>query len=136
VVRYRFTRTSIAATYEKFTSEGSGFFAGADTQSVRFGVTRPVARTFEVYLDVGYSHNKRLQSQAGTGEPGNTFDHGFARVLLRKHLGREYSAFAAYRFNELSFNSPVCVSGSCSRSSERNMATIGVEWHPRPTRID
>jgi hypothetical protein len=137
VVRYRFTRTSIAATYEKFTSEGSGFFAGADTQTVRFGVTRPLARTFEVYLDFGYSHNGRIQSQSGKGAPGSTFDHGFARVLLRKHLGREYSAFAAYRFNDLNFDSPVCVAGSsCGRSSVRNMATIGVEWHPRPTRID
>jgi hypothetical protein len=138
VVRYRFTRTSIAATYEKFTSAGSGFFAGADTQLVRLGVTRPLARTWEVYCDFGYSHNSRLQSQgsAGGGAPANTFNHSFARVLLRKHLGREYSAFAAYRFNDLSFDSPTCNSGSCNGSSQRHMATIGVEWHPRPSRID
>jgi hypothetical protein len=135
-VRYRFTRTSIAATYEKFTSAGSGFFAGSDTQAVRLGMTRPLARTFEIYLDLGYSHNRRLQSQGLTGEPGNAFDHGFARVLLRKHLGREYSAFAAYRFNESSFDNPVCDSGTCGRSTERHMVTIGVEWHPRPSRID
>jgi hypothetical protein len=135
-VRYRFTRTSIAATYEKFTSAGSGFFAGSDTQAVRLGMTRPLARTFEIYLDLGYSHNRRLQSQELTGEPGNAFDHGFARVLLRKHLGREYSAFAAYRFNESSFDNPVCDSGTCGRSTERHMVTIGVEWHPRPSRID
>lgn len=137
VLRYRFTRTSIAATYEKFTSEGSGFFAGSDTQAARLGITRPLARTWEIYLDFGYSHNKRLQSLGGQGEPGNTFDHGFARVLLRKHLGREYSAFAAYRFNELNFNAPVCVDGNnCGRNTQRNMATIGVEWHPRPSRLD
>jgi len=136
VVRYRFTRTSIAATYEKYTSEGSCFFAGANTQAVRLGVTRPLARTFEVYFDFGYSHNARLQSQGGGGIPGNTFDHGFARVLLRKHLGREYSAFAAYRFNDLSLSTPDCFNGSCGRTSQRHMATIGVEWHPRPTRID
>jgi hypothetical protein len=136
VLRYRFTRTSIALTYEKFTSSGSGFFAGADTQAARLGLTRPLARTWEVYLDFGYSHNSRLQSQKDFGLPGNTFDHGFARVLLRKHLGREYSAFAAYRFNDLSSNGPLCNTGTCGRSSERHMATIGVEWHPRPSRID
>jgi hypothetical protein len=136
-VRYRFTRTSIAATYEKFTSPGSGFFAGSDTQAGRIGVTRPLARTFEVYLDFGYSHNRRIQSQGLTGEPGNTFNHGFARVLFRKHLGREFSAFAAYHFNDSSFDSPVCSdSGNCGRSTTRHMATIGVEWHPRPSRID
>jgi hypothetical protein len=117
VLRYRFVRTSIAATYEKFTSEGSGFFAGADTQAARLGITRPIARTFEVYLDFGYAHNHRLQTDTGKGgEAGNTFDHGFARVLLRKHLNREFSAFAAYRFNDLTFDQP-------SRNSTRSMAS-------------
>jgi len=136
VVRYRFTRTSIAATYEKFTSAGSGFFAGSDTQAGRLGVTRPLSRTFEIYLDFGYSRNRRIQSQGLIGEPGNTFNHGFARVLLRKHLGREFSAFAAYRFNDSSFDSAGCDNGTCGRSTTRHMATIGVEWHPRPSRID
>lgn len=132
VLRYRFTRTSLSATYEKFTSPGSGFFAGADTQAARLGLTRPLSRTLEGYLDFGFAHNRRLQSQTGdAGEPGNTFNHGFARVLLRKHLGREYSAFAAYRFNDLTFDGP-----TGSRSTERHMVTVGVEWHPRPSRLD
>jgi hypothetical protein len=100
------------------------------------GVTRPLARTWETYLDFGYSHNTRLQPQVTIGAAGNTFNHGFARVLLRKHLGREYSAFAAYRFNELSFDTTVCDVSVCGRSSQRHMATVGVEWHPRPSRID
>ncbi len=138
VLRYRFTRTSIAASYEKFTSEGSGFFAGSDTQAARLGVTRPLARTWEVYLDLGYAHNKRLQTQVSKGFAGNTFDHEFTRVLLRKHLGRELSAFAAYRFNDLTFDNSICGNGggACNRISQRHMATIGVEWHPRPSRID
>ncbi len=137
VVRYKFTKTSVAATYEKFTSEGSGFFAGANTQIARVGVTRPLARTWEAYLDLGYSHNTRIQGKGDTGFPGNTFDHGFARFLLRKHLGREFSAFGGYRFNDLSFDSSFCINGnSCSHISQRNLFTVGVEWHPRPTRID
>jgi hypothetical protein len=137
VLRYKFTKTSIAATYEKFTSEGSGFFAGADTQVARLGVTRPLARTWETYIDLGYSHNTRLQAKGDGGLPGNTFNHGFARILLRKHLGREYSVFGGYRFNDLSFDSSFCLNNSnCSHISQRNMVTVGVEWHPRPTRID
>jgi len=128
VLRYRFTRTSVALSYEKFTSAGSGFFAGSDVQAVRAGLTRPLARTWELYGDVGYAHNRRLQEQLFEGLPGDTFDHGFVRVLLRKHLGREYSAFVAYRFNDLN--------ASSNGTSERHMGTIGVEWHPRPTRID
>jgi len=137
VFRYRFTRTSLAASYEKLTTAGSGFFAGSDTQAVRLGLTRPLARTWEIYGDLGYAHNRRLQEQLTQGLPGNTFDHGFVRLLLRKHLGREWSAFAAYRFNDLNFDNKFCQDqGLCSRISERHMGTVGVEWHPRPTRID
>ncbi len=137
VVRYRFTRTSVSATYEKFTSAGSGFFAGANTQVARLGVTRPIARTWEAYLDIGYAHNERLQPQVATGEPGKTFNHGFARLLVRHHLGRELSAFGGYRFNDLSFDSTFCDGVSnCSHISQGNAFTVGLEWHPRPTRID
>ncbi|MBI3475643.1 MAG: hypothetical protein HY010_07905 [Acidobacteria bacterium] len=131
VLRYRFVRTSVAATYEKFTSDGSGFFAGADTQAARLGITRPLARTWEIYFDFGYAHNRRLQAASPNFDTANTFDHGFSRVLLRKHLGREYSAFGAYRFNDLAFNGSVA-----TRSSERHMVTVGIEWHPRPSRLD
>ena len=127
----------MAATYEKFISGGSGFYAGSDTQVARFGLTRPLARTWESYLDIGYSHNVRIQSQTNVGAPGNTFNHGFARILLRKHLGRELSAFGGYRFNDLAFDSSFCdTSTDCGHTSQRHMVTVGVEWHPRPSRID
>jgi hypothetical protein len=133
VLRYRFTRTSISATYEKFTSEGSGFFAGSDTQALRLGITRPLARTLEVYFDSGFAHNKRLAAASPSVGNANAFNHGFARILFRKHLGREFSAFAAYRFNDLSFNGNTGFGGG---NTERHMATVGVEWHPRPHRLD
>ena len=131
VLRYRFVRTSVAATYEKFTSEGSGFFAGANTQAARLGITRPLARTWEIYFDFGYAHNTRIQSASGGGIPGNSFNHGFGRVLLRKHLGREFSAFSAYRYNDLTFDG-----AGRSNNTQRHMATVGIEWHPRPSRLD
>jgi hypothetical protein len=138
VLRYRFPRTSVALTYEKFVSAGSGFFAGSDTQAARLGAIRPIGHTWELYGDLGYSHNRRLQAPGLFGIPGNAFDNGFIRVLLRKHLGRTYSVFTAYRFNDLSSDNSLCntISGVCGRVSQRHSATIGVEWHPRPTRID
>ena len=137
VFRYRFTRTSLAFSYEKLTTAGSGFFAGSDTQLVRAGITRPLARTWELYADLGYSHNRRLQEQLESGLPGNTFNHVFFRTLLRKHINREWSAFAAYRFNDLSFDDTFCVPGEvCSRNSQRHMGSVGIEWHPRPFRLD
>jgi hypothetical protein len=139
--RYRIGRSSLTATYERFTSAGSGFFAGAETQAARFAFTRPLGRTWALYTDLGYSHNKRLQTLSLAGfnfQTAATYDEGSAGVVLRKHIGRTYDFFAAYRFGEVGFDEPVCLSpsGSCGRIAERHVGGIGVEWHPKPTRIE
>jgi hypothetical protein len=132
---------SMVASYEKFTSAGSGLFAGADVQAARLGYTRPLGRTWEFYGDLSYSHNTQLQNVANLGVNASSFDNGSAGAILRKHLGRTYDFFASYRFGEEAFTTPTdagfCVAGGgCGRISQRQVGTIGVEWHPRPTRIE
>ena len=137
-LRYKFAHSSLVATYEKFVSSGSGFFAGADTQAARLGYKRSLGRTWDVYGDLGYSHNKKLQSLGVLlGAPGSTYDEGSAGAIFRKHLGRTYDFFAAYRFSEVGFDVPLCQTGlGCGRISQRHVGSIGVEWHPTPTRIE
>jgi hypothetical protein len=132
---YKFAHSSMAATYEKFTSAGSGFFAGANTQAARLLYTRPLGRTWEFYGDLSYSHNQKLQN-SNFGVAAGSFNEGSAGAVFRKHLGRTYEFFAAYRFSEVAFNIPVTLDGSTGKISQRNVGTIGVEWHPRPTRIE
>ena len=140
-LRYKFAHSSLVATYEKFTSAGSGFFAGADTQAARLGFKRPLGRTWDFYGDLGYSYNSRLQtSPVDLGAVGaGSFYEGSARAIFRKHMGRSYDFFAAYGFSEVGFDAVVCLSGpggTCGKLSQRNVGTVGVEWHPRPTRIE
>jgi hypothetical protein len=140
-LRYKFAHAALVATYEKFTSAGSGFFAGADTQAARLGFQRPLGRTFDLYADLDYSNNKKLQTLDTVefaGIPGSTYNEGSAGGVLRKHMGRAYDLFAAYRFSEVAFDVPLpCGSGfGCGKLSQRNVGTVGVEWHPRPTRIE
>ena len=140
-LRYKMGHASMVATYEKFTSAGSGFFAGADTQAARLGYTRPLGRTWDLFADLGYSHNTRLQVIQNFGVPASSYDEGSAEAVFRKHLGRSYDLLAVYRFSEMAFNTPTdagfCVTGGgCGRIQQRNVGTIGVEWHPRPTRIE
>jgi hypothetical protein len=142
-LRYKMGHASLVASYEKFTSAGSGFFAGANIQAARLGYTRPIGRTWEFYGDLGYSHNAAVQSTPDLGAGSATsYDEGSVGAIFRKHLGRTYDFFAAYRFSEVAFNVPptgevFCgAGGTCSRISSRNVGTIGVEWHPRPTRIE
>jgi hypothetical protein len=135
-LRYKWAHSSLVATYEKFTSAGSGFFAGADTQAARLAYRRPLARTWEMYADLGYSRNKRLQAVGLVGVPATVYNEGSAGVVLRKHYGRSYDFFAAYLFSEVSFNTPVCIVGSCGKVDNRSIGSIGVEWHPAPRRLE
>ena len=56
-----FPHTYVTASYEKFLSQGSGFFAGADTQMAEVTARRPFGRTYEFLMEGGYSRNMRLQ---------------------------------------------------------------------------
>lgn len=140
-LRYKFPRTSLVVAYEKYTSSGSGFFAGSDSQLARFGVKRELGRTLDFFGDLGYSHNKRLQPFSGAGVAGDHYDEGFAGAIVRKHIGRVYDVFVAYRFGEIGFDNadPVCGlfgAGACGHVSQRHTGTVGVEWHPTPKRIE
>jgi hypothetical protein len=134
-LRYKWGRGSLVAIYEKYTTSGSGFFGGADTQAARLGYKRPLGRTWDMYLDLGYSRNKALQNFALFGLPASTYHDGSAGFVFRKHIGRTYDFFGAYRFSEVAFNTPVCIVG-CGRIAQRHLGLIGLEWHPAPTRIE
>ena len=138
-LRYKFAHSSVTATYEKFTSQGSGLFAGANTQAARLAYKRPLARTIDLYADVGYSHNKKLQNAVIGVNGASTYDEGYAAAVVRKHFGRSYDLFVAYRFSELGLDAPISncpnVLG-CGQLNSRHVGTIGLEWHPTPTRIE
>jgi len=135
-LHYRLGHGSLVASYEKFTSAGSGFFAGANTQVAGLGYTRPLGRTWQFSGDLGYSHNTKLQPAANIGVNASSYNEGFAGAIFRKHLGRSYDLFAAYRFSEVGFDVPVSIGGSYGRIGQRQTGTVGAEWHPRPTRIE
>jgi polyisoprenoid-binding protein YceI len=134
-LHYKFAHSSLIASYEKFTSSGSGFFAGAETQAARLGYKRPLGRTWDFYGDLSFSHNAKLQS-AEIGVPASSYNEGSAGAVFRKHLGRSYDFFAAYRFSEVAFNTAITLDGASGRIDQRNIGTVGIEWHPRPTRIE
>jgi hypothetical protein len=146
-LRYRFPRLELSLTYDHFLTNGSGFFAGAESDVVRFSASRPLNRVWSVVTDIGYSRNSRVLSNSCAsnsattsgcqGVSANVFQYGFAGVSVHRMLGRTLHAFASYQFNELTFDRSFCQGTSaCSRSSERQVGTIGLDWIPRPIRLD
>jgi hypothetical protein len=132
-LRYRFEHSSLLLNYEKFTSQGSGLFPGADTQVAHLSFRRPLGRTYNLFLDAGFAHNHRLSTL--TGGP-NTYNDATLGFVVRKHLGRTYDLFGAYHFSEVWFDAPATFGSVTGESNQRHIATIGVEWHPRPIRIE
>jgi hypothetical protein len=139
VMRYRFTRTYVTASYEKFTSQGSGFFAGSNTQIAEATIHRPLGRTFEFMAEGGWSRNKRLQpvGAQGTGAANaSVYNEGFGGAVLRKHLNRTWDALVAIRSSIVSFNNPITIQGSTGKTNVHEIGMIAIEWHPRPVRIE
>ncbi len=156
-LRYKFPKTSVALTYQRFETDGSGVFLGSQSDIIRASVERPLNRIWSGFADIGYSRNERLQNLtqaqlAGCVYPGqsdpnnfplcpgvsaNSYSEGFAGFGVHRAFGRDFHGFASYQFNELSFDQSFCVAGvPCSRISNRNVITIGLDWTPRPIRID
>jgi hypothetical protein len=135
-LRYRFPKTSLDLAYERFTTSGSGLFAGAQSNIVRLRATRPITRVWSGSAELGYSRNSRVQP-ATAGVNANHYGVGFAGLNARRALGRYFGVFASYQFSELYFDSSFCGGlPTCSRISQRHVATLGLDWTPRPIRID
>jgi hypothetical protein len=135
---YQFERTSLGVEWSKFTSSGLGYYAGADTQMVRLSLRRPLGRTYDLVTYFGYARNKRLQSAASSTYDFNNDNEGIAGAILRRHMGRTFDLFAAYTFNDAVFDVPAGVTAVPGSGDQelRHRGTIGLEWHPKPSRIE
>jgi hypothetical protein len=135
-LRYKFTKTMLDLSYRRIETSGSGLFAGAESDIVRLSATRPLNRVWTGFADIGYSHNDRLQPAAG-GVDANTYVYGFAGAGVSRAFGRNFHGYASYQFNQLAFDNSYCgATVPCNRISNRNVVTVGLDWIPRPIRID
>jgi hypothetical protein len=140
-LQYRFPKTTVLLSYQRFNTSGSGVYAGALTDTVHADAKRPLSRIWDVFGDLGYSKNRQLQL-AGSTVNATKFSYSYAGVGLHRHFGPNLTGFVSYQFNYLTFDSacPVPVAPTstvaCSRISQRQVGTIGLDWTPRPIRLD
>lgn len=156
-LRYKFPRSSVDLSYQRFETSGSGLFAGAQSDIARLGLNYPLSRVWTVFADIGYAHNSRLQQlstlqlencvYSGQQNPGglplcpgvnaSTYQYGFIGGGLHRQLGHDFHAFMTYQFNELAFDNSFCAGlAVCNRISNRQVITFGLDWTPRPVRLD
>jgi hypothetical protein len=151
LLRYKFPKAALSLSFDRYITSGSGFFAGAQSSIGRLSVTRPLGRVWSGSADLGYARNNRVQpltaqqqvlcAVSSTQCPGviaNRYSYGFVGLGVHRMIGRSFKAFASYQFNYLTFDNSFCGAGfpPCNRISQRHVGTIGIEWTPRPTRLD
>jgi hypothetical protein len=137
-LRYKFPKTAMSLSFQRYDTNGSGIFAGSLNDTAHLDIRRPLTRVWDVFSDFGYSKNERLQV-AGATVAANTFTYGYGGVGLHRQFGRSLRGFVSYQFNELSFDTSCPVPGTtapCSHLSQRQVGSIGVDWTPRPIRLE
>jgi hypothetical protein len=144
-LRYKFPKVNLDLSYQHYLTSGSGFFAGSESDIVRLSANRPLNRVWTAFSDIGYSRNSRVltvscpaSASSCPGVNANIYQYGFAGLGVHRMFGRTIQAFASYQFNDLAFDNSYCLgtSGPCNRISQRHVGTIGLDWTPRPIRID
>jgi len=154
LLRYRFEKTSVSLSFQRWNTNGSGIFAGAESNVASLQMSRRLGRVWNIFSDLGYAKNKHLQLPGAT-IGASSFSSGFGGAGLHRQFGRSLIAFASYQFNELGFSNDICPTGSAladgncinaagaalagkpiSNLSQRQVGTIGVDWTPRPRRLD
>jgi len=141
-LRYKFPdKMLLNLSFFRYNTSGSGIFAGAVSNVARLSVHRPITRVWSAFVDAGYAHNTRLQVlptiPGSTFSLAKTYDYGFAGLGAERRIGRSFRFFASYQFNDLAFDSSFCTPQTvCSRISQRHVGSLGLDWTPRPIRID
>jgi len=133
------SRTSLNLTYERYVTPGSGFYAGANTNATRASLGHLFGRHWTTTTDAGYSHNSNLQTSnaSSSGVNSRTYQFWYAGSSLQRQLGPQFSAFVSYQFNDLGVGQCGTVNTSvCGLTSKRHTGQIGINWHPRPIRLD
>ncbi len=134
-LRYRFRLTSASLGFERFDTNGSGFFAGSQSNIAQLQLSRPLGRKYTAQANLGFAHNQRLQSSL-LGVAATSYNYGFAGFGVRRQFSYNWGAFLGYQWNDQIFDTCPVVGTFCNRISVRHVLTIGVDWHFRPIRID
>jgi hypothetical protein len=144
-LRYQFPKVRVSLTYDHYLSSGSGFFYGSETDIVRLAASRQLGRVWAAFSDIGYTRNARVlpfvcpaDETNCPGVSANTYQYIYAGFGVHRRLGRNFHAVISYQFNNLIFDGSYCQAtiGPCNRISQQNVGTVGLDWTPRPIRLD
>jgi hypothetical protein len=131
-VYHNFSNSNISFWYDHLVTGGSGLFAGASSDVAQFSFSRPISRVWAVSFDAGFVRLSSIGS-ASNGLLGNSYSYGFVGAGVQRRLGRRFSFYASYQFNDENYNSSSCgVTFNCTGFVQRHVAVAGISWRSHP----
>lgn len=122
-LQYASTRSTLAMSYARAVTGGSGVTAGAITDSIAVSGDRKLSRTFSANANAGYTINSEMFG-AGTDYKTLFVGAGFARTI-----GRYLTFGLGYRGQQQTGN-------LASAEFTSHSAVVSMQWRFRPVRID
>ena len=129
------SRTNVSGSYMHYTSAGSGYYPGAQTNAFSTSVSHLFARQWTTSTSGGYSRNSNLQQNSPIAAANaSSYNYWYAGTSIRRQIGRHFNAFVAYQYDSFGFAS-CAVGASCGSESRQHSGVVGIEWHPNPLRF-
>jgi hypothetical protein len=125
---YALKRGSMALTYDRGISGGSGVFAGANTNQLQFNIGRQLSREWAASLNLGYSRNGSVVSTPSS----QAYNSWYVGGGLSRPFGRNANFTIGYTAQIQTSNQAVCAAGTCSTNFTAHQITLGLQWHTRP----
>jgi hypothetical protein len=125
---YALNRGSMALTYDRGTSGGSGVFAGANTNQLQFSLGRQLSREWAASLNLGYSRNGSVVSAPSS----QAYHSWYVGGGLSRPFGRNANFTIGYTAQIQTSNQAVCAAGTCGTNFTVHQITLGLQWHARP----
>ncbi len=125
---YALNRGSMALTYDRGISGGSGVFAGANTNQLQYSLGHQLSREWAASLNLGYSRNGSVVSTASS----QAYNSWYVGGGLSRPFGRNSNFTIGYNAQIQTSNQAVCAAGACSTNFTLQQITLGLQWRARP----
>ena len=116
--------------YQHLVTSGSGLFEGASTDVVEVSGTRNLMSRFATNLSVGFTRLSSVQKNSSSAIIGSTYQYWFASAGVLKPIGRHWSMFGGYQFNDQTASSGCAISSACG--SRLHTLLLSITWRSLP----
>jgi hypothetical protein len=132
-LRYQLRRGSAEFSFDRLVTNGSGLFAGANTDAGQLSYTRP-GRNWSTSFDAGYLKLSQIGQLPGA-IPAQAYQYGFVGVAVQRQLRRYLGVLVSYQFSDQSRGNSRCASGPCNWIGQVHSLSIGINLVAPPKRL-